>query len=89
MTSKASDREAQIMLCEAALAALHPLQREYERHIKLLSNGIEEMYDSPEKVRAIERLGEDEIDLENIKEKIKAVETWLVDVGAKGWGIKL
>lgn len=89
MTSLASDREAKIMLCEAALAALHPLRKEHERWIRVVGIGIEGMYDSEQKTRAIERLGEYEIDLENVKEKIKAIEDWLVDVGAKGWGIKI
>lgn len=89
MTDRHLPLALQISLTKEGLKSLSIAKAQIERRMMLTERGINEMYDSEAKTCAWERYSELEVDLENVKEKIKANEDWLVDVGAKGWGIKI
>jgi len=78
-----------IQMVETNLNHLNRSKANIETRIKLVERGIAEMMESPEKLDRQQFLEYLEESHNNIKEKINALENWLVDVGAPGWGTKL
>jgi len=89
MHAKQLPMNDRIKIAEASLSYLNRQKEIIETRIKLFELGISEMYESQAKLDREQALEHIEMEHDNIKEKIYAIENWLVEIGAPGWGTKL
>lgn len=75
-----------IRLAEFALSHLNTMKADLEHRIHNMERGIAEMYESQEKIDRELALEHLETEHDSLKERINALEDWLIDVAAPGWG---
>lgn len=79
----------QVKLAQEGLKSLLVAKAKHEQILAHMYDLAADHENTPEYEKYSERIETHEIDLNNIKEKIYAIENWLIDVGAPGWAKKL